>query len=236
MTSEIHVLLITAVSIGFFHALLGPDHYLPFIVMARARHWSVLRTVAITAFCGLGHVGSSLLLGMLGVAFGVALARIEIINAARGSLATWLLIGFGLAYSVWGLRHALLHRPHTHAHAHGDGVVHEHSHGHASGHVHVHAAEERSLTPWVLFVAFALGPCESLIPLLILPASRHSRAGLLAVAAVFGLVTIATMIAMVLVGLAGVRALPLQRLERFSHALAGLAILVSGLAVQLLGL
>jgi nickel/cobalt transporter (NicO) family protein len=236
MTSEIQVLLMTAISIGFFHALLGPDHYLPFIVMARARDWSILRTLAITVLCGVGHVGSSLLLGMLGVALGLGLSGIEAIDATRGSLATWLLTGFGLAYGVWGLRRALAHRPHSHAHVHGDGVVHEHSHGHENAHVHVHESEKGSLTPWVLFIAFALGPCESLIPLLILPASRHSRAGLLTVAVAFALATIATMIAMVLIGLAGVRALPLRRLERFSHALAGFAILVSGLAVLLLGL
>ncbi len=37
MSHEIVVLGIAAASIGFFHTLLGPDHYLPFIVMARAR-------------------------------------------------------------------------------------------------------------------------------------------------------------------------------------------------------
>ncbi len=236
MTSELPVLLTTAISIGFFHALLGPDHYLPFIVMARARRWSSMRTVAITTFCGIGHVGSSLLLGLLGVAFGLGLSRIRVIDAARGSLATWVLIGFGLAYGVWGLRRALAHRPHTHAHLHGDGVVHEHSHAHESDHVHVHASDTGSLTPWVLFVAFALGPCEALIPLLIVPAAHQSRLGLLAVAGAFGVATIVTMIAAVLIGLAGVRALPLRGLERFSHALAGFAILASGLAVLLLGL
>ena len=38
---ELTVLLISAASIGFFHTLFGPDHYLPFIVMGKARKWSV---------------------------------------------------------------------------------------------------------------------------------------------------------------------------------------------------
>jgi hypothetical protein len=33
------VLLVTALSVGFMHTLLGPDHYVPFIVIGRARRW-----------------------------------------------------------------------------------------------------------------------------------------------------------------------------------------------------
>jgi len=33
MSNELMILLVTAASIGFFHTLLGPDHYLPFIVI-----------------------------------------------------------------------------------------------------------------------------------------------------------------------------------------------------------
>ncbi len=35
MSSEITLLAITAASIGFFHTLFGPDHYLPFIMMSK---------------------------------------------------------------------------------------------------------------------------------------------------------------------------------------------------------
>ncbi len=33
-------LITAAVTIGFFHTLFGPDHYVPFIVMSKARKWS----------------------------------------------------------------------------------------------------------------------------------------------------------------------------------------------------
>ena len=68
MTPELTVLLVTAASIGFFHTLFGPDHYLPFIVMAKARKWSLTKTTWITLLCGIGHIGSSVILGMIGVA------------------------------------------------------------------------------------------------------------------------------------------------------------------------
>ncbi len=62
---RLSVLALTAVSVGFFHTLFGPDHYLPFIVMAKAREWSFARTFWITFVSGLGHVLSSVALGHL---------------------------------------------------------------------------------------------------------------------------------------------------------------------------
>ena len=56
VSNELIVLMGTAASIGFFHTLLGPDHYLPFIVMSRARNWSAARTLVITVLCGLAIV------------------------------------------------------------------------------------------------------------------------------------------------------------------------------------
>lgn len=41
MTDNLTALTITAASVGFIHTLLGPDHYLPFIVMARCMCMSI---------------------------------------------------------------------------------------------------------------------------------------------------------------------------------------------------
>ena len=38
MNDSIALLSLTAISLGFFHTLLGPDHYLPFIVMSKAKN------------------------------------------------------------------------------------------------------------------------------------------------------------------------------------------------------
>jgi hypothetical protein len=64
MTEELRTLAVTAASIGLFHTLPGPDHYLPFIMMSWARKWSALRTVAITLVCALGHIAGSVVLGL----------------------------------------------------------------------------------------------------------------------------------------------------------------------------
>jgi hypothetical protein len=88
----------------------------------------------------------------------------------------------------------------------------------------------------VLFIVFVLGPCEPLIPLLMYPAAMESWGGVLLVTGVFGAVTLATMTGVVALGSRGLDLVPLGRLERFSHALAGGAIFLSGVAIQFLGL
>ena len=237
MNGDIWVLAGTAASLGFIHTVIGPDHYLPFIVMSRARRWSLPKTLFISFLCGLGHVLSSVVLGFLGIGLGIALTKLEGVESVRGSLAAWLLIGFGLAYFVWGLRRALKSRPHAHAHEHAEGGEHDHSHTHVSGHCHVHAAKAKAnITPWVLFTIFIFGPCEPLIPLVMFPAARHSLSGVVLVTAAFGLATIATMLAIISLSSWGMSFVRLGRLERYSHALAGAMIFVSGLAVQFLGL
>lgn len=213
MTQELMALTITAASIGFLHTLLGPDHYLPFIVMALAGRWSPIKTAWVTVLCGISHVGSSVLLGMIGIALGLAITKLEATESFRGSLAAWALIAFGLMYFVWGLRRAWRNRPHEHIH---------------------HGAT--NLTPWILFVIFVLGPCEPLIPILMYPAAKSSFWGVVWVTGVFGGVTILTMLGIVLVSSLGVNLLPLGRLERYTHALAGAAIFVCGMAIQFLGL
>ncbi len=231
-TFSLDVLLATA-GIAVAHTVLGPDHYLPFIMLARARGWSRTRTAAITAACGLGHVASSILLGLVGVAAGLALSRVEAFEELRGGIAAWLLVGFGLAYLVWGIRRAIGQQRDLALHAHG-GQVHLHAHGsHTHHHDHRVSADT---TFWTLFIVFVLGPCEPLIPLFMLPAAR-GRWGLAALTGgLFGVLTIAFMVALVLLGSEGLKRLPLGGLERWAHAMAGAVIAASGLAIIFLGL
>lgn len=234
MSHELVILMIMAASIGLIHTLIGPDHYLPFIVLAKARNWSVLRTTVITFLCGLGHVASSVVLGLIGISFGLALANLELTESYRGEIAAWLLIAFGLVYLVWGLRRAFRNKPHTYTHAHAPQLLHSHEHGHAKEHVHPHTVSgKKNLTPWVLFIIFAFGPCEPLIPILMYPAAAQSLWAVLMVAAIFGLVTIATMMAVVLTSTFLINLLPSRHLARYSHALAGAAIFFCGLAIHL---
>jgi len=236
MNQELVILLITAASIGFFHTLFGPDHYLPFIVMSKARKWSMVKISWLTVLCGLGHVGSSVILGIIGVAFGIGISNIEIFESFRGNIAAWLFIAFGLGYMVWGIKKAIRNKPHSHVHLHSDGNHHAHKHVHGDEHMHVHSEEKKNLTPWILFTIFVFGPCEPLIPILMYPAAQNSISGMVLVTVVFSLVTVMTMLGMVLLASYGYKFVPLGKMEKYSHVIAGATIFLSGIGIQFLGL
>ena len=240
MTPEIIVLCGSAAAIAFVHTLLGPDHYLPFVALAKSRNWSMAKALRTTLFCGSGHIVGSVLLGFIGIYASVQLGALEWIEGIRGDMAAWALVSFGLVYTAWGLRRAYKQRSHAHWHSH-DGVRHYHDHHHHDEHSHVHSAENtdanrRSVAGWVIFLIFVLGPCEPLIPLLMFPAANESMAGLVAVTAVFAVVTVLTMLAAVAFSVWGLRSLRLPSMERFSEAIAGGTITLCGLSIAVLGL
>ena len=230
---NLSTLTITAASLAFLHTLLGPDHYLPFIVMSRARKWTIYKTSWVTVLSGFGHVISSVLLGAIGIGIGVGLNRLKFLESVRGDLAAWLFVVFGLVYMIWGIRRGLQNRPHKHFHQHVNGTVHVHEHMHQEEHDHVH---KTNITPWILFTIFFLGPCEPLIPILMYPASQNSTWGIVQVSLVFSLVTILTMLALVLLASYGLQLVKLGRLERYMHAIAGGTIFLSGMGILFLGL
>jgi len=227
----------TAVSLGFLHTLVGPDHYVPFTAISKARNWSLTKTMGITFLCGVGHILSSVVLGFIGIAFGIAVTKLEFIESQRGEIAAWLLIAFGFLYMVWGIRKAVLKKPHAHLHVHDGGEIHRHLHIHREGHAHLHTRkEEPNLTPWILFAIFVFGPCEPLIPLVMYSAARGSLAAVFWVTAAFSAVTIATMMTLVALTRWGIQLFSLKLFERYTHAMAGGTILCCGLAIRFLGL
>ena len=244
MEHSLSWLLASALIIGLTHTALGPDHYLPFIVLGRAEGWPLRKTLRWTAICGLGHVLSSVVVGALGIGLGWALGAMESFEGVRGELAGLALMTFGLLYLAWGLWRG--RRGHVHPHVHQDGTMHAHRHGHASeapGPQHQHAPHDQPdhvaahrRTVWAMFVVFVLGPCEPLIPLLMVPATGHSLAGVALVTLVFGLATVGTMLTVVTLGYYGARLVNFRGMERWAHAMAGAAILVSGLLISVFGL
>lgn len=237
MSNELSILLLTAITIGFLHTIFGPDHYLPFIAMSKAGKWSMTKTIFITIIAGAGHVLSTIVIGMIGVGFGIALNILEDIEAARGDIAGWALMSFGFIYFIWGIWYLIKNKKHTHFHTHPDGIKHQHNHSHHGEHSHVHEEEKSAnLTPWILFAIFIFGPCEALIPILMYPAANIGIGGLVVVTTAFALATILTMIIVVVLTLKGINFLPVEKYEKYSHAFAGAIVFICGFAVQVIGL
>lgn len=236
MDNSITLLSITAISIGFIHTLLGPDHYLPFIVLSEAKKWSLKKTMMITFFCGIGHVLSSVVLGLIGIAVGISVSKLVAVESFRGNIAAWLFIAFGLVYMIISIRNLYKKRRHTHPHFHLDEGTHIHDHNHHLEHSHIHANDVVKTTPWILFLIFVFGPCEPLIPILMYPAAENNIPGAVLVSLLFSVVTIATMMSIVLAFKLGLSKINLKPVEKYSHLIAGAMIFFSGIAIQFLGL
>jgi nickel/cobalt exporter len=205
----------SAASVAFFHAL-APDHWMPFVMIGRAQRWSRARLIWVSFLGSLGHIGSSLVLGAAGILLGVALVSLEGFEASRGQGALLLLIGFGVAYAVWGLKHAREHHHHHHA-------------------LELDEDRRKTISVWSLVAIIVLGPCEPLIPLLFL-ATKYGWDGLVLTTAVFSLTTMAMMVGLSLFAYLGIERLRLHAFDRYVHAISGALIALTGVLVLVLGL
>ncbi len=232
MPAELQILIVTAITIACLHTLIGPDHYLPFIALSKARGWGFGKTLMWTVICGCGHVWSSVLLALGGSAIGWSLSKVSWLENIRGGVAGWVMLSFGLIYGAWGLIRAYKNKPHKHFDTYEDGgiYVYEHKHGET-----IRPQERYKVAPWVMFIIFLLGPCEPMIPLLYYPAAQHSWQGMLLLILVYTLVTLATMIAMVVLGYYGIAFLKTEKLERFMHAIGGLTLFICGAGMVFMG-
>ena len=141
---------------------------------------------------------------------GFSLSSLESIESQRAQVAGLLLIGFGLAYAIWGIKH----------------VRHHH---------HKEIDTKRSVTIWSIIAIFILGPCEPLIPLMFVGAA-HGWTAVWLVSAVFGLVTLIMMIGQALLAYIGINLVYFKKMEHYTHATAGLVIAITGGMVMFLGI
>ncbi len=232
MQAELQILILSAITIACLHTATGPDHYLPFIALSKARGWSLQRTLFWTVVCGCGHVWSSIFLGLGGAAIGWSLSKISWLEGIRGGLAGWALLGFGLVYGIWGFIKAKRGIRHKHFDVNDDGsvFVYDHQHGEA-----VAPQKKYTVTPWVMFLIFVLGPCEPMIPLLYFPAAKNSFTGICILIIVYTVFTLATMLVIVALGYKGFSFFKTGGLEKHMHVLGGLTIFICGAGMIFLG-
>lgn len=221
-------LVTAAIGIGSLHTL-APDHWVPFAALARAQRWPARRTVLVTSACGLGHVTASVALGLLAAWFGLEL--FERLGHRLESVSGLLLIGFGVAYSAWGLHRSISRRAHQHAHVHRRGHTHLDQRGHGAADIDVH----RPLTAWTLFLLFSADPCVAVIPLMFASVPIGWSATI-AVVAAYETATIGTMVLLVLPARAAASALRGSWVDRWGDALAGGVVVLVGVMVAELGI
>lgn len=179
------LLLATAATVGLVHTLAGPDHYLPVLALGRVRQWGLGRLALATACLGVLHCGASaLVVWLLGTA---ATAWMPVAAAFSASL----LVGMGLVLAGTGWRRCRRRRS----------LADRHGVGAADG----PGGSEGSRGPgWALLCAAMLvGPCEWMIPTVLLAAKGHGWSAAWLVAGVYSVVTVATMVGAAVLGSLG---------------------------------
>jgi nickel/cobalt transporter (NicO) family protein len=223
----------TGFSVAFFHAVI-PTHWLPFVLVARARNWGRAKTLGVTALAGMGHVALTSVLGLVIAWFGFQLD--EKIGHAFPWVAGGLLLAFA-AFYFW--------RQFT-----GRGIVHHHppgSHHHAGeqcGHEkdHSHWQEEMKDTPitsvkageWAaisgLFVMLTLSPCEAFLPVY-LSGVQFGWKGFVVLSVILAVATLAGMTLFTWLALLGFDRLRLRAFERVEAGLLGFLFATLGVIV-----
>ena len=211
MVSAFVALLVSGASIGALHSL-APDHWIPFAAVARAQRWSRGRTARVTVACGLGHVTVSVALGVAALVLGTAV--LEAMGRRLEAAASLLLIGFGVAYGAWGLRHIFEER--------------------LPGHSHESRRDPARVTAWTLFLLFCADPCVAVIPIVFAAAPLGVLRAVQIVVA-YEVATIATMAALVLAAHAGAAGLRARWIDRWGDGAAGGVIAATGLLLLFAG-
>jgi nickel/cobalt transporter (NicO) family protein len=225
------LLLLTAAATAAFHTLI-PDHWLPFVLVGRARGWSARTTAVVSGFSAGVHTLLSVALGVGALRLGEAAAHAvgERLERASGLL----LLGFGAAYALWAWRKgghfhpggAMLHAADESAHCDG------HEGPESVEHLHYHADDAwirgdagKGAVPLALIVG--LNPCVLVLPVMV--ATAEQGAGALAlVTAAYSVTTIALMVGLSVAGVVGSRRLPVPPVARHMETASGLLIALVG--------
>ena len=237
MTSPVlTTLAATGFAVAFLHAAI-PTHWLPFVLVARARRWSRAKTLAVTMGAGLGHVSLTTLLGLaiawLGFQLGDRLGR------AFPWIAGGALLAIG-GYYFWrqvrggGICHH--HPPGSHHHADehcGEARDHSHWEDELKDSALVSAKADDWAAIGGLFVMLTLSPCEGFLPVY-LSAVQFGWRGFFALSAILAVAALAGMLLFTWLALLGFEKIEVNRFERYEAALLGAVFAVLGVIVMVL--
>lgn len=221
----------TGLMVAFFHAAI-PTHWLPFVLVARARRWRHGKALAVSVFAGLGHVALTSLLGLAIAWFGFQLD--EHFGHVFTRVAGWVLLAVGGFYFWRQWRGGVLHH-------HTPGGHHEPSahcgHEIEEGHSHLEAELEDSELvsgrrgDWAaisgLLVMLTLSPCEGFLPIY-LSAVKFGWTGFFILSGILAVGTLGGMLLFTWLTLVGLEKVELKRIERYEAGLLGVVFTLLG--------
>jgi len=228
MEREALVYLTAAGATAALHALI-PDHWLPFVLMARSRRWSLAKTLSLAGASGILHVilavGLGLLVAVTGRQGAEAAARrmgerLEVLSPAGLAL-------FGFLYGFASWRRERRHHP-AHPPSDRPGPLPDEAHHH--GHL-LERWFSGTSSGWALVLVIGLSPCALALPILLASAATLRLGGVLLVAAGFSLAMTASMLTVTWAGFVSARKFDFPFLTRYGDLISGLLIALVGGAV-----
>lgn len=217
-------LALTGFTIAFLHAAL-PTHWLPFVLVARARGWTRSKTMGVTLVAGLGHVALTSLLGFLIAWLGLTLDEHDGLwfkNAAGAILAA---VGFYFAVQQLrgeGLRH---HHFPGGQHTPGEACGHEERGSHLEHEISESPLVQVRTGDWAaisgLLVMLTLSPCEAFLPVY-LSGVEFGWTGFFVLSAILAAGTLGGMTIFTWLTLRGLSGVNLRKFERFEAGLLAL--------------
>ncbi len=224
---------------GIVHALI-PDHWLPFVLIGRARNWS-LRSVALVAgFSGMIHAAISVGLALIALAIGIGAARAMALGENLEHAGAWALVALGLAYAIWAWRKGGHFHPggaRLHAEPEGDACSGGEGPAHPD-HLHYHADDawisgsRWSLAGLALLVG--INPCVLITPI-VLAGVAIDRMTALTAAAAYSVTAVTTTVVLSMIGVGATRRLWVPGAARYMEAASGLLIAALGAGMLLFG-
>jgi nickel/cobalt exporter len=213
----------TGFTVAFFHAAI-PTHWLPFVLVSRARGWSRGKTLAVSALAGLGHVALTSLLGLVIAWFGFQLDERSENLFPKIAGAVLLLIGAFYFWRQWSGRGVLHHHPPGNRHEAGSHCGHGHTHSHwdeelKESKLGSKQAGDRAAIGG-LFMMLTLSPCEGFLPVY-LSGVQFGWHGFIVLSLILALGTLAGMLVFTWLTLVGLERVQVQKFERYEAALLG---------------
>jgi len=221
----------TGFTVAFFHAAI-PTHWLPFVLVSRARHWSRGKTLLVSTFAGLGHVALTSLLGLVIAWFGFKL------DERAGLFFPWIAGGVLMAiggfyfWRQWSGRGLMHHHLADGQHQESAACGHEHDHSHWEHELEDSPIVSDKAGDWTaisgLFMMLTLSPCEGFLPVY-LSGVQFGWTGFLILSLILAVGTLAGMLVFTWLTLVGLERFQVQKFERYEAAILGTIFTVLGL-------
>jgi len=224
-----------AAASGVLHVLI-PDHWLPFVLIGRARGLSLARVGYLSLLSALIHAGVSVGLGLAALGLGTQAA--EGLGQSLTRVSPALLVGFGVLYAGWAWRKGgHFHPGGSRLHPRGGACAGDEGPGHPE-HLHYHADQDliRTQGGWSglgLAAIVGLNPCVVVLPLIV-AAAPGGAGGVSLVVLAYALPTTALTVGLSMLGVRLGHAIRLPAAARHAEAASGVLIALVGLLFGLL--